>query len=96
MSDVAIDTQQAHPQHRDDESINHRTTKWWWVCGSEVPRDEIVFFAQVIISYIVIITCIINLSLNNGDSTLFTTLLSLSLGLNMPNPRLQAKNPINH
>ena len=99
MSDVVLDAQGVVPvpQHDDNESTRgNRATKWWWVCGSEVPRDEIVFFAQVIISYIVIITCIINLSLQNGDSSLFTTLLSLTLGYILPSPKLQSVKTSSH
>jgi hypothetical protein len=48
-----------------------------------------VFFAQVGIWYIVILAAIVNLSLNNGTSTLWTALLSSSLGYLLPNPKLE-------
>ena len=88
MSDVVLEPEPS--QINDTRSARVR----WWVCGSELPRDEIVFFAQVVISYIVIITCIINLSLKNGDSNLWTALLSCTLGYLLPAPSLQnIKNP---
>lgn len=61
----------------------------WWMCGSQIPRAEIVFFAQIIIIYIVIITCIVNLSLHNGDSNLWTALMSCCLGYILPAPTLK-------
>ena len=93
MSDIVV----VDDQPRTQDTANHRATKWWWVCGSELPRDEIVFFAQVVISYIVIVTCIINLSLQNGDSNLWTALLSCTLGYLLPAPSLQSiKTPTQH
>jgi hypothetical protein len=60
----------------------------WKLFGQVVPKNEVIFFCQVIILYIVIIACIINLSLHNGDSNLYTALLSSSLGILLPSPRL--------
>ena len=95
MSEVAVNAEQS--PSTDNLSSSHRITKWWWVCGNELPRDEIVFFAQVIISYVVIVTCIINLSLRNGDSNLWTALLSCTLGYLLPAPSLQGiKTPSQH
>jgi len=71
------------------EQPHNRRTKWWYLCGSQVPSDEIEFFCQIIICYIVIITCIVNLSLKNGDSNLWTALLSGTLGFLLPGPRLK-------
>ena len=93
MSSIVLDPEQ-DPLQQTDEVDSHsisplQTTKSWWVCGNELPRDEIVFFAQVIISYIVIVTCIVNLSLQNGDSNLWTALLSCTLGYLLPSPSLQ-------
>lgn len=65
------------------------TVKVWRVFGSPVPRSEIVFFSQVIIVYIVIITCIINLSTHNNQTELWTALLSSSLGYLLPAPQLE-------
>ena len=63
----------------------------WKVLGKSVPKTEIQFITQVIIIYIVIITCIINLSLANGDSNLWTALLSSCLGYMLPNPSIKNK-----
>ena len=59
------------------------------VLGKKVRKPEIVFIFQVIILYIVIITCIINLSLKNGTSELWVSLLSYSLGCILPSPKIK-------
>lgn len=66
------------------------STPQWPLFGKHVPRSEISFFAQVIIVYIVIITSIVNLSLHNGDSNLWTALLSSGLGYLLPSPKLKS------
>ena len=70
------------------ENVSERS---WKVLGKSVPKTEIQFITQVIIIYIVIITCIINLSLANGDSNLWTALLSSCLGYMLPNPSIKNK-----
>ena len=54
--------------------------KTWNIFGNSIPRSEIVFLTQIVIVYIVIITCIFNLSFHNGDTELWVALLSSSLG----------------
>ena len=65
------------------------TVRVWHVFGKRVPRSEIVFFSQVIIIYIVIITCIINLTTYNGRQEVWIALLSSSLGYLLPQPQLE-------
>ena len=61
-------------------------TDSWRFCGKRVPRGEILFFSQIIILYIIIISCLINLSFNIGNQSLFICLLSSSVGYILPNP----------
>ena len=61
----------------------------WNVFGNKIPKEEIVFFTQVILIYIVCVTCLINLSIGNGNSNLWTSLLSGSLGYLLPAPKLR-------
>ena len=48
----------------------------WNVFGSNVPKEEIVFFTQVILIYIIAITSIVNLTMDAKNDTLWTSLLS--------------------
>jgi len=61
----------------------------WHLCGRTLPKSEIVFFAQVILIYMVVITCIVNLSLGHSDSNLWTALLAANIGYILPNPTLK-------
>jgi len=63
----------------------------WYLFGAAVPKTEVIFICQVVVLYIVILTCIVNLSLKNGDSNLWTALLSSSLGIMLPQPTLTSK-----
>ena len=63
------------------------SSKWNWF-GRKFPKREAVFFTQVIIIYIVIIACIINISIGNGNSNLWVALLSSCLGYLLPNPSM--------
>jgi len=75
----------------DNVSKTSKSSKLWWIWGGQVPREEIMFFSQIIISYITIVACIINLSLQNGDSNFWSGLLGTCLALLMPNPKLHHK-----
>ena len=60
----------------------------WNVFGSEVPKEEIVFSTQVILIYLIAITSIVNLTMEAKHETLWTSLLSASLGYMLPAPQL--------
>lgn len=63
----------------------------WSIGGRNVPKTEVVFFCQMFMLYIVVITCIINLSLGSGESNLWVVLLSMSLGAVLPNPKMKVQ-----
>ena len=63
----------------------------WFFCGRQTSRSALVFVSQITILYIAIITCFINLSLRNGSSELWITILSLSLGSILPSPKVKNK-----
>lgn len=65
-----------------------QTSQAWVFWGRRLPKAEIVFFSQIIILYIVIITCIINLSIGS-QADMWLILLSTSLGAILPNPNLK-------
>ena len=49
-------------------------------------RSMIAFYTQTLVILIIVISCIINMSLGNGDQTAWTGLLSTSLGILLPQP----------
>ena len=66
----------------------------WSLFGSKVPKSEIVFFCQVIVIYTVIVVSIYNLTVGGGNSNLWTSLLSSSIGYSLPNPTIKFKKKI--
>ena len=66
------------------------SSRGWNVFGSNVPKEEIVFFTQVILIYIIAITSIVNLTMEAKNDTLWTSLLSASLGYMLPAPQLNS------
>ena len=57
--------------------------------GKSFPRTEVRYFAQIFILYIVIFTCLGNLSAGKGELTSFwIALLSSSVGLISPSPHI--------
>ena len=69
----------------DQEEIN------WQVCGQKFPRSELVFFSQAIIIYVVVILSLFNLTTGRGDPTLWSSLLSGSLGYLLPSPSISKR-----
>lgn len=72
----------------EDETSSERS---WCLLGRSVPRSEIVFFCQIILLYTVVITSIYNLTVTKEPSTLWTSLLSSSLGYLLPNPTIDKR-----
>jgi hypothetical protein len=65
--------------------------KWSTVCG-KFSKEEVIYFTQVTALYIIIITCLFNLSLRNGTDTVWATLLSGSIGCLLPAPNIRKRN----
>ena len=84
-SEVDITGVVAAEEEEDDEI----DANGWHIFGRECPKEEIVFLCQVIILYTVIVVSIYNLTVAHDDSTLWTALLSSSLGYLLPNPSLK-------
>ena len=68
---------------------NRSNGERWHLLGTRVPQTEIVYFCQIIIVSAIIITSIINLSLQNGSSELWISLLSSCIGYVLPSPKLK-------
>lgn len=48
---------------------------------------EIVFLAQAVMLYVVVVAAILNLALTDSHTTMWTALLSSSLGYMLPHPK---------
>ena len=60
----------------------------WTLCGTQVSRTALVFLCQVIILYISIIICFVNLTIGNGPDELWISVLSLSISTILPSPKV--------
>lgn len=74
-----------------DNSSSDENESNWIVCCNELPKKEVIFFVQVVIIYIVILSCIVNLSLQLGNQALWSSLLSGCLGYILPSPKFSKK-----
>lgn len=76
------------------ESSSEISSRPWCCCNKEIPSSEIVFFTQIIVVYLVIITCIANLTLGNNPHDLWISLLASSLGYILPSPTMRGRDLI--
>ena len=68
---------------------NRSNGERWHLLGTRVLQIYIVYFCQIIIVYVIVITSIINLSLPYGSSELWISLLSSCIGYVLPSPKLK-------
>lgn len=82
---------------RSERGLSHNdsssSVRVWTCCNNDVPSQEMVFLSQVVIVYLVIISCIVNLSLQIEPHDLWVALLSSCLGYILPNPSLTRVKP---
>jgi len=68
--------------------MERENSQEWRLFGSRVPKAEIVYICQIVIVYIIILTSIVNLSLQNGNPELWISLLCSAIGYALPSPTL--------
>ena len=71
-----------------------RSNNEWRTCCGRAPREQIVFFTQVIIAYVVIITSLINLCLSSQNTCLWATLVSGTIGYLLPAPTIKHESAV--
>lgn len=75
----------------DDNNQDGTPARDWTFLGHNFPRAQIVFLSQVVIIYVVIISSIVNLSVQAERPELWSSLLSGSLGYLLPSPTIRTK-----
>ena len=74
----------------DDINSSKRSNSGSWrVFGHSLPSREVVFFVQVLVVLVVLTTCVVNLSLLQGDQALWKYLLCSIVGYILPSPSLE-------
>lgn len=68
---------------------NHERRSWKF-CNHSLPRSEVVFFMQITIVIVMILFSCVALVLSKKceDKTIYTAILSASIGFVIPNPKL--------
>lgn len=69
--------------HHSSRKIEH-----WNLCGERLPRAEIIFFAQLLVSITLIIASIVMLSIHDNNRNFWMVILSSIVGYIMPSPSL--------
>ena len=69
------------------ETISNKSN--WLVLGKAVPRQEVVYFTQVALIFMIVVTSVVNLMMERGDEKLWIALLCSSIGYLLPNPSLK-------
>jgi len=73
----------------DQRNLDDKISGHWRVWGKTVPKQEVVYFCQVFLVYIVVITCIVNLTSARDEGKIWIALLSSGLGYLLPNPSIK-------
>lgn len=68
-------------------SANQSVT--WKIFGYDVPRSEVVYICQMIIISCVILSCILNLSLKNGNPEMWVSFFGYAFGAMLPPPKIK-------
>ena len=63
----------------------------WKFCGSKFPKEVVIYFCQVFIVYIVVISSIVYLCIRERNIGLWSSLASGSVGYLLPNPSITRK-----
>ena len=67
-----------------------RVGERWKFCGDKFQK-EIIYFCQVLMVYIVVITSIVNLCISDKNTCLWSALVSGSVGYLLPSPSISKK-----
>ena len=61
----------------------------WCISGHPVSKQQVVFFTQVLLVYIIVLSSIVNICLQFGDQNIWVILLSSGVGYMLPSPSLK-------
>lgn len=65
--------------------------RWSTICG-KFPKEEIIYFCQVLAIYVVVSVCLVKLCIGDGNrDSLWASLLSGSIGYLLPAPYIRKK-----
>ena len=95
FEEVQLDKERRADIYIKDSEMNHSGSTQWKLLGGSIPKSQFVFAVQVVLIYIIVITSVVNLTINADESLskIWIVLLSSCLGYLLPNPTIK-KNAI--
>ena len=76
---------------RNSSYLDRSRVNTWRGCGGECPSGEVVFFAQVLLIFIVVIAAVVNLAMDTGKTEFWAGIMSACLGYILPSPSITFK-----
>ena len=71
--------------------MQRQLSERWKFCGSKFPKEELIYFCNVFIVYILVISSIVSLCIHDRNTCLWSSLMSGSVGYRLPNPSIKRK-----
>jgi hypothetical protein len=72
-----------------DAQVSSTTSEHWTCCKTDdIPRDQIIYFAQIVLIYVVVITSLAALVYGAPNESVWLSLLSACIGYILPAPTL--------
>jgi hypothetical protein len=71
------------------EDTRSQSSDVWRLFGHKFPRSEIVYFSQVLMIFIIILTSLGNLTIGSEYQSVWIALLTSNLGILLPNPKIK-------
>jgi len=68
------------------------TSNKWTILNNIFPQSEVIYFSQVILIYIISIVSLVNISLSQENSYIWSNLLCICIGYMIPSPSINNKN----
>jgi len=73
-------------------SLSNSVGSRWSIFARNVRKEQVIYFSQIIIVFVVIIAAIVNLTLNATEHcSVWTSILSGSVGYVLPAPKIRKK-----
>ena len=66
-----------------------QSSRLWNIFGQKMPRNEIVYFTQIILIYVIIGISLYQLTNNQSNTELWISLLSANIGYILPSPKIK-------
>lgn len=88
--EVTMSIERGESVMMDEDRSTVNGHKYCSILGTKYPKSELVYIFQIILVYVIVISCIANLSLKKDANTeLWITLLGSSLGYILPSPKIK-------